>query len=68
MLRLTPEMETFSGWQLPARYTDPFRELEDVRASAGISDASYLFKLTSAAGAPNSPYPRGCGSLPRHDR
>jgi glycine cleavage system aminomethyltransferase T len=38
-------METFSGWQLPAWYTDPSRELEDVRAFAGISDASYLFKL-----------------------
>ena len=38
-------LETFSGWRLPARYTDPFRELEDVRTSAGISDASYLCKL-----------------------
>ena len=45
MLRLTPELKTFSGWQLPARYTEPSDELEHVRASAGISDASYLFKL-----------------------
>jgi glycine cleavage system aminomethyltransferase T len=39
------EMQTLSGWRLPARYTDPSRELEEVRASAGISDASYLSKL-----------------------
>ena len=38
-------IETFLGWQLPAWYTDPSRELEDVRASAGISDASSLCKL-----------------------
>ena len=38
-------IETFSGWRLPAWYTDPSVELEHVRASAGISDASYLFKL-----------------------
>jgi glycine cleavage system aminomethyltransferase T len=38
-------IETFSGWLLPAWYTDPSVELEDVRASAGISDASYLCKL-----------------------
>jgi glycine cleavage system aminomethyltransferase T len=39
------QFETFSGWQLPAQYSNPLRELEDVRASAGISDASYLCKL-----------------------
>jgi glycine cleavage system aminomethyltransferase T len=38
-------LETFSGWRLAAWYTDPSVELEAVRASAGISDASYLYKL-----------------------
>jgi glycine cleavage system aminomethyltransferase T len=36
---------TFSGWQLPAWYTESSREVEEVRASVGISDASYLYKL-----------------------
>jgi glycine cleavage system aminomethyltransferase T len=39
------QLKTFSGWQLPAWYTDPQSELEQVRASAGISDVSYLSKL-----------------------
>jgi glycine cleavage system aminomethyltransferase T len=39
------QLETFYGWQLPAWYTEPQTELENVRASAGISDASYLTKL-----------------------
>jgi len=39
------ELKTFSGWQLPAWYTNPSSELEQVRASAGISDVSYLSKL-----------------------
>ena len=38
-------LQTFFGWQLPAWYTQPSSELEAVRASVGISDASYLFKL-----------------------
>ena len=38
-------IETFSGWRLPAWYTNPSVELEHVRASAGISDANYFFKL-----------------------
>jgi glycine cleavage system aminomethyltransferase T len=39
------QLQSFSGWQLPARYTEPSSELEAVRASVGISDASYLSKL-----------------------
>ena len=39
------QLKTFSGWQLPAWYTNPSRELEQLRSSAGISDASYLSKL-----------------------
>lgn len=50
-------METFSGWQLPAWFTDPSRELEDVRASAGISDASYLSKLDLRSPAGEFPPP-----------
>jgi len=38
-------LQTFFGWQLPAWYAQPSSELEAVRASVGISDASYLFKL-----------------------
>jgi glycine cleavage system aminomethyltransferase T len=44
-LQAQGELKTFSGWQLPAWYTDPSRELEQVRTSVGISDASYLSKL-----------------------
>jgi hypothetical protein len=39
------QLQTFSGWQLPAWYSDPSSELEHVRSSAGISDVSYLSKL-----------------------
>ena len=39
------QLKNFFGWQLPAWYTEPQAELEDVRASVGISDASYLTKL-----------------------
>ncbi len=39
------QLKTFSGWQLPAWYTNPSSELEQVRSSVGISDASYLSKL-----------------------
>ncbi len=38
-------MDTFSGWELPAWYTESSREVEVVRGSVGISDASYLYKL-----------------------
>jgi glycine cleavage system aminomethyltransferase T len=51
------QMETFSGWQLPAWYTDPSVELENVRASAGISDASYLCKLDLRGWAGEFPSP-----------
>jgi glycine cleavage system aminomethyltransferase T len=44
-LEAQAHLQTFSGWQLPAWYTRPSSELEAVRSSAGISDASYLFKL-----------------------
>lgn len=37
--------QPFSGWQLPAWYTEPSTELAQVRAFVGISDASYLTKL-----------------------
>ena len=39
------KLQTFHGWQLPAWYTEPSIELEQVRGSAGISDVSYLTKL-----------------------
>jgi glycine cleavage system aminomethyltransferase T len=39
------QLQNFSGWQLPAWYTDPPSELDQVRASAGICDVSYLTKL-----------------------
>jgi len=44
-LEAQAQLQTFFGWQLPAWYTYPSSELEAVRASVGISDASYLFKL-----------------------
>jgi glycine cleavage system aminomethyltransferase T len=46
------QFETFSGWQLPAWYTNPSSELEQVRASAGICDVSYLSKLDLRGPAP----------------
>ena len=39
------KLQSFSGWQLPASYTEPSLELDQLRASVGISDASYLYKL-----------------------
>jgi glycine cleavage system aminomethyltransferase T len=39
------QLQAFYGWQLPAWYTKPSSELEQVRGSVGISDASYLTKL-----------------------
>lgn len=44
-LEVQAHLKTFSGWKLPAWYKDPSSELEDVRASAGICDVSYLTKL-----------------------
>ena len=51
------QLKSFSGWQLPAWYTDPSSELEHVRASAGISDASYLSKLDLRGPAAEFPAP-----------
>jgi glycine cleavage system aminomethyltransferase T len=39
------KLRTFYGWQLPASYSEPQTELERMRSSVGISDASYLTKL-----------------------
>jgi glycine cleavage system aminomethyltransferase T len=39
------QLKDFSGWQLPAWYTDPSSELAHVSSSAGISDVSYLSKF-----------------------
>ncbi len=51
------QLKTFSGWQLPAWYTDPSSELEHVRSSAGISDVSYLSKLDLRGPAAEFPPP-----------
>jgi glycine cleavage system aminomethyltransferase T len=51
------QLQTFSGWQLPAWYTDPSSELEHVRSSAGISDVSYLSKLDLKGSAAEFPPP-----------
>ena len=47
------QLSSFSGWELPAAYTEATREIAQVRAAVGISDASYLSKLDirGAAGA-----------------
>jgi glycine cleavage system aminomethyltransferase T len=44
-LQAQAHMDTFSGWELPAWYTESSREVEGARTSVGISDASYLYKL-----------------------
>jgi glycine cleavage system aminomethyltransferase T len=51
------ELKTFSGWRLPAWYTNPSSELEQLRASAGISDMSYLSKLDLRGPAAEFPRP-----------
>ena len=51
------QLKTFSGWQLPAWYSDPSSELEHVRSSAGISDMSYLSKLDVKGPAADFPPP-----------
>jgi glycine cleavage system aminomethyltransferase T len=51
------QLKNFSGWQLPASYSEPSSELEQVRASAGISDASYLAKLDLRGPALDFPSP-----------
>ena len=60
-------LRTFSGWQLPAWYTNPSSELEQVRSSAGISDASYLSKLDLRGPAAEFPAPARLWTLtPAH--
>jgi glycine cleavage system aminomethyltransferase T len=51
------QLQTFSGWQLPAWYTKPSSELEHLRVSVGISDASYLSKLDLRGPAREFPSP-----------
>jgi sarcosine oxidase, subunit alpha len=51
------QLKTFSGWQLPAWYTNPSRELAQVCASVGISDVSYLSKLDLRGPAAEFPLP-----------
>jgi glycine cleavage system aminomethyltransferase T len=51
------QLKIFSGWQLPAWYTDPSHELEELRASVGISDASYISKLDVRGPAGEFPPP-----------
>jgi glycine cleavage system aminomethyltransferase T len=56
-LQAQGHMDTFSGWELPAWYTESSREVEGVRASVGISDASYLYKLDLRGRAGELPPP-----------
>jgi glycine cleavage system aminomethyltransferase T len=53
-LEAQAHMDTFSGWELPAWYTG---EVEGVRTSVGISDASYLYKLDLRGQAGEVPPP-----------
>jgi glycine cleavage system aminomethyltransferase T len=48
-LEAQAHLQTFFGWQLPAWYQDPSTEMEEAFTSAGISDASYLWKLDARA-------------------
>jgi glycine cleavage system aminomethyltransferase T len=43
-LQAQAHLESFSGWQLPAWYSEASRELEHARTAVGLSDASHLFK------------------------
>jgi glycine cleavage system aminomethyltransferase T len=56
-LEARAHLKNFSGWQLPAWYSEPSIELEQVRASVGISDASYLAKLALRGPALDFPLP-----------
>src|ERR1700722_17346512 len=56
-LEARAHLKNFSGWQLPAWYSEPSSELEHVRAFAGISDASYLAKLDLRGPAVEFPSP-----------
>jgi glycine cleavage system aminomethyltransferase T len=56
-LEARAQLEAFSGWQLPAWYTDPSSELEHVQTSVGISDVSYFSKLDLRGSAAEFPPP-----------
>jgi glycine cleavage system aminomethyltransferase T len=56
-LEAQASLDTFSGWELPAWYTGSSREVEGVRASVGVSDASYLYKLDLRGQAGELPPP-----------
>jgi glycine cleavage system aminomethyltransferase T len=51
------QLKDFSGWQLPAWYTDPSSEIEHIRSSVSISDLSYLSKLDVRGAAAAFPAP-----------
>ncbi len=51
------QLKAFSGWQLPAWYTDPSSELEHLQTSVGISDVSYFSKLDLRGPAADFPPP-----------
>jgi glycine cleavage system aminomethyltransferase T len=42
---LAVPLQSFAGWQLPARYAEPLDEMAQLCAAVGVSDASYLTKL-----------------------
>lgn len=65
-LELRAHLQDFYGWQLPAWYTDPSIETEQVRASVGISDASYLSKLDLRGKSSISPPARLWQLTPAH--
>ncbi len=56
-LEAQAQLKTFSGWQLPAWYTDLSSEIEHLRSAAGICDMSYLFKLDLKGSAAEFPPP-----------
>jgi glycine cleavage system aminomethyltransferase T len=64
-LQAHASMKTFFDWQLPASYTDPESEIEQVRLSAGISDASYLTKLEIRGAMDQFPAPARVWKLTR---
>jgi glycine cleavage system aminomethyltransferase T len=65
-LEAEAHLQSFYGWQLPAWYTEPSSEIEAVRASVGISDASYLSKLDLRDKIPVAPPARLWQLTPAH--
>jgi glycine cleavage system aminomethyltransferase T len=59
-------MQAFFGWQLPAWYQDPSSEMDEVLTSAGISDASYLWKLDARGPLTVDPPARQWKLTPAH--